>query len=34
MMAVNMADAIDSLNPGFENNLGRGRLNIQRTLKK
>jgi thermitase len=34
MMAVNMADAIDSLNPGFENKLGRGRLNIQRTLKK
>jgi subtilisin family serine protease len=33
-MAINMADSIDGLNPGFENKLGRGRLNIQRALKK
>jgi len=32
-LVVNTADPIDSLNPGFERRLGRGRLNISQALK-
>jgi subtilisin family serine protease len=31
-LAVNMADSIDHLNPGFERKLGKGRINIMRSL--
>ena len=30
---VNTADSIDGLNPGFEKQLGKGRINIRRALK-
>ena len=31
-LVINGADSIDSLNPGFENKLGRGRVNVQKAL--
>ena len=32
-IVVNTADPIDSLNPGFERKLGKGRLNVRTALK-
>jgi len=33
LLVVNTADNVDGLNPGFEKQLGKGRINIRRALK-